>query len=170
METIRNKSRVILSALALLIAVGAMSQRQDNNQGALVEKRGLKYIPDLTEEQMSKIDDLRTSHLEKMIKQKAKVQVLQSELRELEIAENADMVKINTKIDEISALKTMMAKERSAHRQDIRKTLTKEQQLYFDNHMAHMRGSHNGHHRHQNDFAKSKRQFHGTGHKGQHYN
>jgi Spy/CpxP family protein refolding chaperone len=157
METNRNKSRVIFTAFAVLITIGAMSQGQQKMQNTCPEDRGFKHIPDLTDEQISKIDELRTVHLEKMMKQKAKAKILQAELRELEIADNADMNKINGKIDEISVVRTTMIKDRSAHRQDIRKILTKEQRLYFDNHMAQGRsGFHKGKHGCKNECGTNK--------------
>lgn len=144
METSQKKSRVIFTAIAVLVTISVMSQGQQRMQNTYADGRCSKHIPNLTDEQVTKIEDLRTVHLEKMLRQKAKIKVLNAELRELEIAENADMNLINKKIDEISTARTEMIKERSTHRQDIRKILSKEQRLYFDNHMAHGQGKFHG--------------------------
>jgi hypothetical protein len=42
------------------------------------------------------------------------------------------MTAINKTIDEISVLKTTIAKKREAHKQEVRKLLNDEQRLFFD--------------------------------------
>jgi Spy/CpxP family protein refolding chaperone len=123
-----------LAIVAICISLTAMPQSPGaGNNGKC---HGMKNIPGLSDEQVSKIDALKVDHLQQMNTSHANIQTLQAELHELEIAENVNMDKIYSKIDEISAVKTKMAKERSKHRQDIRKLLTKEQQVYFDSHMG----------------------------------
>lgn len=89
-------------------------------------------IPDLTEEQNAKIDELRIPHMQTMSTLKAELNVLKAELRQLEIATSPDRKKIDSKIDEISAVQNKIAKEKSKHRQSVRSLLTAEQKIYFD--------------------------------------
>ncbi len=132
MKTRIMSYRTSLAIVAICISLAAMSQGPDRGNG---KYHGMKSIPGLSDEQISKIDALKVDHMQQMNTFHANIQTLQSELNELEIAENVNMDKIYSKIDEISAVKTKMAKERSKHKQDIRKLLTKEQLVYFDSHM-----------------------------------
>lgn len=133
------KTRIIsyrnsLAIVAMCISLTAMSQAPGS--GTNGKYRGMKNIPGLSDEQISKIDALNVDHMQQMNTFHANIQTLQSELHELEIAENVNMDKVFNKIDEISGVKTKMAKERSKHKQDVRKLLTKEQRIYFDSHMG----------------------------------
>ncbi|MBN1118294.1 MAG: Spy/CpxP family protein refolding chaperone [Bacteroidales bacterium] len=137
MKTNKIKT-VIIGLSALFISTVVMAQKP-----AYLGSRGTNGIPDLTDEQNELIDNLRTDHLKNSMKYHAEIDKLEAELKVLEIADNADLNKINAKIDEIADVKAKLAKERSKHRQDIRKILTEEQKVYFDRHS--MRGRHNGH-------------------------
>lgn len=89
-------------------------------------------IPNITEDQTTKIETLKTAHMKEMTIYMAEMQTLEAELRQLEIADNADLNKINAKIDEISLVKAKMDKEHSKLKQSIRSILTSEQRTYFD--------------------------------------
>lgn len=85
----------------------------------------------LTKEQMKKMDDMRSTHHKEMIPLRAQVQVKQIELNELFDAD-ASISNINSKIDEISKLKTDIAKKNAAHRVAMRALLTPEQREIWD--------------------------------------
>ena len=53
-------------------------------------------------------------------------------MKTLETAENPDIKAINNLIDEMSVIKTKMAKDRAANHQEVRKLLTEEQRIKFD--------------------------------------
>ncbi len=89
-------------------------------------------IPDLTESQKDQIEKLRTEHLKKTLPMKNEVGEKEARLRTLTTVENVDMNKVNKTIEEIGKIKTEMAKEREAHRQEIRKLLNDEQRVKFD--------------------------------------
>ncbi|MBN2486061.1 MAG: Spy/CpxP family protein refolding chaperone [Bacteroidales bacterium] len=99
-------------------------------------KPGCSYmgIPDLSDEQKSKIEDLRVPHLKAMNLYKAEINKLKAELKVLEIADSPDAKKIDSKIDELSSVKNKMDKESSKHRMAIREILTPEQKVIFDAH------------------------------------
>lgn len=89
-------------------------------------------IPDLTDEQEQKIDDLRTAHMKEMNSYRSDLTIKRAELQKLQTADNADINKINSKIDEIGKIKTEMSKSRAAHLQKVRGLLTDEQRVLFD--------------------------------------
>lgn len=123
----------IFVVAAIMIAPALMAQ----NKGECKMK---KQLPELTQEQEAKIDDLRTAHMKIMMPMKNQMQVLRAELNVLRSAEKVDMDAINKKIEEIGALKIKMMKEKESHLQDVRKLLTEKQRLIFDQHHAKMKG------------------------------
>lgn len=97
----------------------------------------------LTKEQLKKMDEMRSAHQKEMIPLRAQVQVKQIELNEL-FDSDASLSTVNNKIDEISKLKTDIAKKQAAHRIAMRQLLTPEQREIWDSHpkmgMMGMRG------------------------------
>lgn len=140
----RLKNRKSLSLIVFALMISTLAFSQGPNQGKC---RAVANIPDLTEEQQTKIDALKAPHLKVMLENRTELDKLNAELKALEIADQPDMAKINAKIDEISAVKTKMAKERSKHRQDVRVLLTDEQKVYFDSHRRGPEGKGQGGHR-----------------------
>ncbi|MBN2613310.1 MAG: Spy/CpxP family protein refolding chaperone [Bacteroidales bacterium] len=104
-------------------------------------------IPNLSSEQQQKITGLQTANLKEMNSYRNDLMIKRAELNKLQTENNADINKINAKIDEIGKLKTEMAKNRNAHIQSIRGLLTDDQRAYFDARSGKrgtMRGARNG--------------------------
>jgi Spy/CpxP family protein refolding chaperone len=93
---------------------------------------GDENIPNLTDEQKAKIEVLKIAHMKEMTSYMTALETLEAQLQQLEIADNADLNKINAKIDEISVVKGNMEKENSKHRQSVRGLLNPEQRTVFD--------------------------------------
>ncbi len=131
-----------MKVLKLLIAIllvtsfsfSAYGQRAERNfdKREFKERHAGLNLPDLTEEQTEQIKALRTSMKKEMIKTQNEVGELNAKLRTLETADKPNMNKINSTIDQISVIKTDMAKKKAAHQQDIRSILTQEQRVVFD--------------------------------------
>jgi Spy/CpxP family protein refolding chaperone len=133
------KNRIVsskrIAAIVVMTVLTLSIYAQKPKQGG--QRSGCaSYISDLTEEQEAKIDALRTPHLKFMTEKRAALSVLTAELKELEIADEVNTSKVNSKIDEIGVLKTSMAKERSQFKQSVRKILTEEQRVVFDAHAS----------------------------------
>ena len=90
-------------------------------------------IPDLTEDQQTKIGKLRTAHLKEMQNSRNQLAEKKARLQTLRTAENANMVAINKTVDEKSVIQTSMQKNREQHFQDVRIILTNDQKVNFDN-------------------------------------
>lgn len=131
----RNAKNIAMLLVVLFMASGM----------ELLAQRGMHHncIPDLTDEQKEKIDELRIPHMKNMQELRADVKVYKAELGKLMQAEKPDMGAINSKIDEISKVKSDIMKEHAKHKQDVRALLTDEQRIYFDRKM-------NMHHEHRN--------------------
>ncbi len=129
-----RKMMVVLAGI--LLTASLLAQRGYRPGHFNADKPGMgnfcQAIPDLTPEQEQKISELRTVQMKEMNGYRSDLSIKQAELQKLQTAENADMEKINAKIDEIGRIKTDMAKKRAAHIQKVRAILTDEQRVFFD--------------------------------------
>jgi Spy/CpxP family protein refolding chaperone len=127
-------------ALFLLISVSTFAQRADS-----VHYKWAKHshswngIPNLTEDQEKKIQDLRTPFEKEILPIKNQLGEKRAHLRTLETADKVDDKAINGTIDEISQLEGQLMKKEAAYKQAIRKLLTDEQRIQFDNRSGHQK-------------------------------
>lgn len=143
MKKIDLSIKIALFAAIIMTSGAIYAQKSDGTgygQRGKGECKAINMLPNLTEEQTTQIEALKTKHMDAMLDYRARLNVLQAELRELEVADKADINKINGKIDEITAVKNKMAKEKSAHHQAVRNLLTPEQRIAFDSHYGYGRG------------------------------
>jgi Spy/CpxP family protein refolding chaperone len=89
-------------------------------------------IPDLTEEQKSQIEVLRTQQITQSTQHRAAMDELRARIRALRIAENPDLNAINIVIDQMERTRAEHMKSREAHHQQVRNLLTPAQQAIFD--------------------------------------
>lgn len=89
-------------------------------------------IPNLTDEQSSKIEKLRTAHLKNMQEYRLEMSKKNIELQELRLADQVDMQAVNKVIDEKGIISTQMQKAKVSHQNDVRNLLTEEQKVNFD--------------------------------------
>ncbi len=138
----RNKLRTIAIAIILLMAVStSFAQRGQGKRGMGFNDRPasnqqcMKMIPDLTEEQESKMEDIRLNHMKEMTSNRNLLNEKRAKLRTLQTQDNPEMDAINKVIEEMGEIRTKMQKNKAAHHQEIRSLLTEEQKVYFDNHL-----------------------------------
>jgi Spy/CpxP family protein refolding chaperone len=84
-------------------------------------------MPDMTPEQMEKIDALRAAHLKEMLPLRTDLQVKEIELGALWRADEPDAKKIIAKVKEIGDIREKMEVAGINHQFDIRKLMTPEQ-------------------------------------------
>jgi Spy/CpxP family protein refolding chaperone len=84
-------------------------------------------MPDMTPEQLEKVDGLRTALVKEMVPLRADLQVKEIELDALWRADEPDAKKIVAKVTEIGNLRQKMEIARINHQFDIRKLMTPEQ-------------------------------------------
>ena len=89
-------------------------------------------LPDLTEQQKEQLKKIRTANMKEILPIRNTVAEKKAHLRSLQSAEKAEMNKINSTIDEISTLKTKIAKLRAENHQKVREILTDDQRIIFD--------------------------------------
>jgi Spy/CpxP family protein refolding chaperone len=107
-------------------AKASISKHDCKGQGCM------KGIPDLTDQQKQKIEELCLATKKEMNGIKNLMGEKQAHLKTLQDADKADMVAINKTIDEISVLKADMMKKHEATRQTVRGLLTDKQKTIFD--------------------------------------
>ena len=119
--------------MAVLLVVFITGFTFANAQRNECSGNGMKML-DLTDTQQKAVDNLRTEHLKLVLPLKNELELKHAELNIISTADKVNMSEVNTKLDEIGAIKLDMAKKRAAHRQDIRNLLTEEQRVKFDMH------------------------------------
>jgi Spy/CpxP family protein refolding chaperone len=87
---------------------------------------------DLTDAQQQQIEKIRLEHLKEMESIRSELQKLRSEYRLLLVADSYDRNKIKQKLAEISSVREKQELERADHFAEIRKMLTDEQKVKFD--------------------------------------
>jgi len=86
------------------------------------------YGLNLTDEQKSKVESVRESHLKEMTPLRSELYTKKTELRALWAQKTPDRKAILAKQKEISKLRDQMSEKRTVHRLDMRGILTSEQQ------------------------------------------
>ncbi len=128
--------KMIMILSGLILTMSLMAQRGyktgRNCQNVPGTGRYCQAMPDLTDEQEQKISDLRTAYVKEMNTYRSDLSIKRAELQKLQTADDADMNKINSKIDEIGKIMTEMSKSKAAHHQKVRALLTDEQRVLFD--------------------------------------
>jgi Spy/CpxP family protein refolding chaperone len=145
MKRINKITAILVSALFLLASGSTFAQMQKKGMGMRKNAPGMhqqcmNMIPDLTEEQESKIEDLRLSHMKEMMQQRNQLDEKRAELRTLQTQDNPEMEAIYSVIEEMGKIRTDMHKGRAKHHQEIRSLLNEEQKIFFDKHMMMKKG------------------------------
>lgn len=125
---------VITLVFFFALNIDAFAQRspRGNQDGA----RMCLDIPELTQEQETKIKAIRTERLNETTTHRAQMDELRARKRTLRLAANPDMKEIEKVIDQMSDLRAEHMKAAEAHHQSIREILTPEQRTWFDNRTA----------------------------------
>jgi len=129
------KRKIVPMLLVAFLMIGSQSLKAQAKEESPTSNKGAKCtqgIPDLTDQQKQKIDDLCLAQTKEMTGLNNQMNEKYAHLKTLQTADKADMAAINKTIDEISALKADMMKKCSATRQSVRGLLTDKQKVAFD--------------------------------------
>lgn len=144
MNTQKMKKVTVLVVVALMmIGTNSFAQRGRN-----FENRGDGFgrvaycdrIPDLTEDQQAKIEDLRLGHLKEMNAYRNQMNELRAKKHTLMTTDGSSLNEINSVIDQMTDVHNEMMKASAKHRKNVRGTLTEDQKVYFDSMPGHGRG------------------------------
>jgi Spy/CpxP family protein refolding chaperone len=89
-------------------------------------------IPDLTPDQMTKIDDLKLQHIKEVTPLKDQLKEKQARINTLLDAEKSDMGAVNTAIDEFTNITNQLIKKKAEFRLSVRNILTDKQKIIYD--------------------------------------
>ena len=134
MRTNHFKLFILTLVFSGLFIASSMAQPPGKKGGPHpgMEEKILNKIPDITEQQIEQIKDLKTKHMKEVLPLRNQLQEKEAQLQTVSTGEKVNMDKVNKTIEEISAIKLSMAKKRAAHRQQIRQLLTEDQRVVFD--------------------------------------
>jgi Spy/CpxP family protein refolding chaperone len=128
------KSKYFLSATLLIFFLAIHVSFAQQGMG-----RNACRIPDLSGDQKTRIETLRTQQLTSSTQYRARMDELRARQHSLRIAENPDMGAINNVIDQMERLRAEHLKQRENHIQQVRNILTPEQKAIFDSNAMNMR-------------------------------
>jgi len=144
------KKQIGISLLAIVVVMSLISigfaQRHGMGRGPGAGMCAM--LPDLTDGQKAKIEEIWLAHQKEIQPHQLQMQKMRIELHELMIVEKPDLKKIHTKQEEMSKARLEMQKKGVAHRLAVRELLTEKQRIIFDKHpMGAGRGAgfHKGH-------------------------
>ncbi len=135
MKTIKMKTNLVLVAFLLLsLNFSAVAQQGYGRGNGWGWQSGnfCENIPDLTEDQDSQIQTLRTAHLKEMQNFRNDLDEKRARMQTLQTTDNVNMDEINNIIEEMGTIRTNRQKSAVAHRMDVRNLLTDDQKVYFD--------------------------------------
>lgn len=149
MNTQKTKKVTVLVAAALMIiGTNSFAQRGRNFENRGDGFRRMEFcerIPDLTNDQQAKIEDLRLDHLKEMNGYRNQMNEFRAKKRTLMAADGSNMNEINTVIDQMTDVHNKMMKASANHRRNVRGTLTEDQKVYFDAMPRYGHGKGRGH-------------------------
>ncbi len=145
METKLKKLTFIGGIIAILIIAAAVNfypQNNDQSGGERFKGRMFDKL-NLTDEQKSKIEDLRIEHQKAMIDLRADMQKKRLAVKEMMLKGNYSRSDYLNLINDLNSAKNKIAASRANHRMDVYELLTDQQKKIFDQ-MPMMRGQHEG--------------------------
>jgi len=152
-------SRLLTVAIISLmfISVNTFAQKgnceRNNSNKSNGKNTGIENkIPDLTETQKADIKKIQLNGKKEMLPITNSLAVKRAELQILRTAEKIDQKAIDTKVNEIGALRTQMMSLREQRIQKIRSVLTDNQKIVFDSH----KGKHSHNHGSKNNCGNKK--------------
>lgn len=89
-------------------------------------------IPDLTPDQISKIDDLKLQHTKDVTPLKDQLTEKQARINTLLDAEKSDVGAVNAAIDEFTSITNQLIKKKAEFRLAVRNLLTDKQKIVYD--------------------------------------
>ena len=132
------KILLMVTVLILPVLEGTAQTRQRGERGAERQHAQVRRqmdgtrLSDLTDEQQSKMKDLRLDMQKRILPQQNKIGEYDAKLRTLASVEQADLKAINKVIDSKTEALAKVMKIKAENHQKIRSVLTEEQRIVFD--------------------------------------
>jgi len=140
-KTMSGKKGLIVVVLALVMATMAVVPAVAGRGGHCGSKgggmrggpgMGPGAMPAFTEQQQEKMQEIRSSFDEERVELVNRMKVMHLEMRDLVTGDNPDFGKLERMIDDISSQRAEMMKMRIRQHVAVRKILTDDQKVLFD--------------------------------------
>ncbi len=138
-----NLVPVTIIMIAVFTSLSVLTYAQPFRHGGGNGEGGCQML-DLTEEQESKIEVLKTAQMQEMTSSHNQIKLKEAELTILQTAKTVDMKAVEAKIREIGDIKVGMQVKRATMQNEVRNILTEEQRVKFDMHHANRPMGHHG--------------------------
>jgi Spy/CpxP family protein refolding chaperone len=159
MKTQKFKKVSLIVIAALMITGSSMYAQQGRNYSrqaqGMKEKQSCQMIPDLTEEQETKMKALRLKQTKEMTAFKNQMNELRAKKQTLMSADDSDLKEVNAVIDQMTDIHNKMMKASAKHHKVVRNLLTDEQKIIFDSKPMHRKGHARGM-RHSHDSRRAR--------------
>lgn len=140
----------VIFVLALLSDANAQKRRDMRQNYPRMQEQ-----LNLTDQQENKLEDLRTSHQEKMIDLRAELDKARIENKRLRRSENINRNELLNQTKKMGEIKNKMAEARTNHYMDVYESLTDEQRKIWNEQKGNRSGFREG--RRNGDFGKGSR-------------
>jgi Spy/CpxP family protein refolding chaperone len=134
-----KRNILFVLTFVLLLSIQLVFAQRGDEEGPPYGDRAGKML-NLSDEQKSKIEDLRLTFQKQKLPLQSKIQELRNDLKLELTKDNYDEKKVDQTLDQIGALKKEMYKKRINHMRSVRNLLTDEQKKKFDMHILSSRG------------------------------
>ena len=131
MKKVKFKT-IALLLVAALLSINTSVFAQTGKNMRMGDNKAICTIPNLTQEQQTKIEKLKTAHMQEMINYKTQLAEKKAHKNTLMVAKEIDLKAVNKVVDEMSAIKAKMQKSNAKHHKNVRSLLTDEQKVFFD--------------------------------------
>lgn len=125
------KMKIQVLALVLMLSAGAIVQAQERQRRGYSQNSD-RWALNLSEDQKAQMEKIRLESRKSMLPLRNEIGEINAKMRTLTTAEDADLKKINSLIDEKTSLMAKMMKVRAEAHQQVREILSEEQRVKFD--------------------------------------
>lgn len=122
--------KLIVAILIVTFFTGGSLSAQP--KGKMNMRDNMRKMLNLTEQQQTKIEALRSEHQKKMVELKADLEKSQIDMRDFQSKGNYSRNDYLAALDKVSKAKDAIAKEMANHRMDVYEQLTADQKKIFD--------------------------------------
>lgn len=129
-----NSLFLLLTVFLLIALVSRMSAQVHRRVEAKprIHREMMDNRLNLTEEQKSKMADLRLAHQKEILPLRTELQGKMADFRLLKTEPNPNLNKIDQVIEQMEKIRTKMQKARVRHQLEVREILTPDQQKLWD--------------------------------------
>lgn len=125
------KLKIQLIVLVLMLSAGAIAQAQERQRRGYSQHSD-RWELDLTEDQKAQMEKIRLESRKSLLPLRNEIGEINAKMRTLTTAEDADLKKINSLIDQKTSVMAKMMKVRAEAHQQLREILSDDQRVKFD--------------------------------------